>query len=93
MLRSFGATQGKESIKDLDNKKMTKKVLYLTAEPFDYFGCAPFGCAQGRQAQDKFFVFSLTIATILYKYIHIYLWTALRIVVFERGIYGFCTEI
>ena len=28
----------------------------------------------------------------LYKYMHIYLWTALRIVVFERGIYGFCTE-
>ena len=39
-----------------------------------------------RQAQDKFFVFSLTIATILYKYMHIYLWTALRIVVFERGL-------
>ena len=24
-----------------------------------------------------------------YKYMHIYLWTTLRIVVFERGIYGF----
>ena len=44
---------------------------------------------QYKQAQDKFFVFSLTIATILYKYMHIYLWTALRIVVFERGICGF----
>ncbi len=44
--------------------------------------------AQCKQAQDKFFVFSLTIATILYKYMHIYLWTALRIVVFERGICG-----
>ena len=32
---------------------------------------------------------SLTIAIILYKYMHIYLWTALRIVVFERGLYGF----
>ena len=42
--------------------------------------------AQCKQAQDKFFVFSLTIATILYKYMHIYLWTALRIVVFERGL-------
>jgi hypothetical protein len=42
------------------------------------------GKAQCKQAplwdrQDKFFVFSLTIATILYKYMHIYLWTALRI--------------
>ena len=50
--------------------------------------------AQCKQAplwdrQDKFFVFSLTIATILYKYMHIYVWTALRIVVFERGLYGF----
>ena len=44
--------------------------------------------AQCKQAQDKFFVFSLTIATTLYKYMHIYLWTALRIMVFERGICG-----
>ena len=35
--------------------------------------------AQCKQDQDKFFVFSLTIATILYKYMRIYLWTALRI--------------
>jgi len=48
---------------------------------------------QYRQAQDKFFVFRLTIATILYKYMYICLWTALRIEVFERGICGFCTEI
>ncbi len=40
------------------------------------------GKAQCKQAQDKFFVFSLTIATILYKYMRIYLWTALRIMVF-----------
>ena len=44
--------------------------------------------AQCKQAQDKFFVFSLTIATILYKYMRIYLWIALRIVVFERGLCG-----
>jgi len=60
----------------------------LRQAPFD-----PFGYAQGRQGsgqavqayQDKFF-FSLTIAAILYKYMHIYLCSALRIVVFERGI-------
>ncbi len=28
-----------------------------------------------------------------YKYMHIYLWIALRIMVFERGLCGFCTEI
>ncbi len=43
---------------------------------------------QYRQAQNKFF-FSLTIAAILYKYMHIYLCSALRIVVFERWICGF----
>jgi hypothetical protein len=37
------------------------------------------GKAQCKEDQDKFFVFSWTIATILYKYMHIYLWTALRI--------------
>ncbi len=44
----------------------------------------PFDCDQGRHggqgrqykyAHDKFFVFSLTIATIVYKYMRIYLWT------------------
>ena len=29
-------------------------------------------------ARGKFFVCSLPIATMLYKYMHIYLWTALR---------------
>ena len=44
--------------------------------------------AQCKQAQDKLFVSSLRIATILYKYMHIYLWTSLIIVVFERGLWA-----
>ena len=51
------------------------------------------GKTQCKQAQDKFSVFSLTIATILYKYMYICLWTALRIVVLVRGLCGFCAEI
>jgi len=79
------------------NQIFFKKTLFLTADPFAYFDFNPFDCDQGshnRQgrkykfAHDKFFVFSLTIATTLYKYMHIYLWTDLRIVVFERGIWG-----
>ena len=47
------------------------------------------GKAQCKEDQDKFFVFSLTIAAIVYKYMHIYLLTALRIMVFQRGCWGF----
>ena len=47
------------------------------------------GKAQCKEDQDRFFVFSLTIAAIVYKYMHIYLWTALRIMVFQRGCWGF----
>jgi len=73
-------------------------------DPFDgstaltagYFDEAPFGrlrTGSVNKIRTSFLFFSLTIAIILYKYMHIYLWTALRIGVFERGIYGFCTEI
>ena len=43
--------------------------------------------------QDDSIKLLVTIATTLYKYMHIYLWTALRIGVFERRIYALCTEI
>ena len=66
------------------NRIFFEKTLFFTGEPFAYFDFSLFGCdqgshgGQGRQytfAHDKFFVFSLTIATMLYKYMHIYLWT------------------
>ena len=38
-----------------------------------------------RQQSTKLFCTEIEV----YKYMHIYLWTALRIVVFERGICGF----
>jgi len=55
--------------------------------PFDRLRAGRAGKAQNRQhrqAPDQFFVFRLTIAKIPYKYMHIYLWSTLRIVVFER---------
>jgi len=45
--------------------------------------------ARCKQAQDKCCVFRSRITTIVYKYMHIYLCSALRIVVFRRGTFGF----
>jgi hypothetical protein len=69
----------------LAGKKMIQKVRYLTTDPFAYFDLRPFDCDQVRHggqcrqykfAQDKFFVFSLTISTMPYKYMYICLCAA-----------------
>ena len=66
-------------------QEMVKKVRYFTADLFAYFDTSSFDCdqvrhgGQGRQykfAHGKFFVFSLTITTILYKYMYICLCAA-----------------